>query len=149
MSLHVCVEDIPGVHMNNEVAAYIEWRAKFELERHAFSHGIKILNIEFNWLHIGIADEWLFRADAKTEVKMPNGHCFVPDCEELTAGQICDKHWKRLMIGMRRRYWNETEYGKERASDELKAAILDALEQTAELDKKVEKMNNLGHEDGE
>jgi hypothetical protein len=57
-----------------------------------------------------------------------NGKCLVPKCKELTAGQICDKHWRKLPQDLRKQYWSETDYGQKGLSDEFKASLLNALE---------------------
>lgn len=45
--------------------------------------------------------------------------CVVPGCDGLRSvshytrkvGLLCDKHWQRMPLGLRREWWRETEYG--------------------------------------
>ena len=41
------------------------------------------------------------------------------------------KHWFALPLVLRRRWWEETEYGKHEPSDELKAAVQDVIDRKA------------------
>ncbi len=38
------------------------------------------------------------------------------------------KHWFSLPLNLRKRWWDETEYGKREPSDELKQAVSEAIE---------------------
>jgi hypothetical protein len=37
------------------------------------------------------------------------------------------KHWFSLPLSLRKRWWDETEYGKREPSEELKRAVEDAI----------------------
>jgi hypothetical protein len=37
------------------------------------------------------------------------------------------RHWFRLPLALRKRWWEETEYGKKEPSEELKKAVHDAM----------------------
>ena len=49
----------------------------------------------------------------------------------MTAGEdftlVVREHWFKLPMKLRRRYWQETEYGRQPPSAELRQAIVEAL----------------------
>ena len=40
------------------------------------------------------------------------------------------RHWFHLPLALRKRWWEETDYGRKEASEELKQAIHDAMHPT-------------------
>jgi hypothetical protein len=44
------------------------------------------------------------------------------------------KHWFGLPLHLRKRWWDETEYGKKPPSEELKAAVQAAIEEKNRVD---------------
>jgi hypothetical protein len=44
------------------------------------------------------------------------------------------KHWFGLPLHLRKRWWDETEYGKKPPSEELKQAVKDAIEKKSHVD---------------
>jgi hypothetical protein len=45
--------------------------------------------------------------------------CIVKGCKDKSYRTICEKHWFSLPMGMRRRWWRETAYGKVPATAQL------------------------------
>jgi hypothetical protein len=52
----------------------------------------------------------------------------VPDNKVRLDDEMA-KHWFGLPLHLRKRWWDETEYGKKPPSDELKAAVQAAIEE--------------------
>lgn len=56
------------------------------------------------------------------------GQCLIPGCRHLADGHLCTDHWLALPMPVRRRWWAETEYGKNEPSEELRAALIEAID---------------------
>ena len=62
-----------------------------------------------------------------------NVKCLIPGCSQDTRlrsgklGQLCEPHWFRLPLELRKRFWLETDFNKRSVPAELKAAIVAAL----------------------
>jgi hypothetical protein len=54
--------------------------------------------------------------------------CLVPGCETKVYGNICTNHWFSLPMSIRERWWDETKWGKLNPSEDLKQAVIKALE---------------------
>lgn len=51
--------------------------------------------------------------------------CLMPNCQELTTTRLCHDHWFKLPIELRKRWWDETSYGKNAPDAALIKAIQD------------------------
>lgn len=45
--------------------------------------------------------------------------CLIEGCTNQTVYRICVDHWKKLNIELRRRWWQETQFGRELPGEEL------------------------------
>jgi hypothetical protein len=52
--------------------------------------------------------------------------CLVPGCNEPTTQKLCGQHWFKLPLALRRRWWDETDWGKKDPGVELMTAIVEA-----------------------
>ncbi len=47
----------------------------------------------------------------------------------MRLSEEMDKHWFKLPLALRKRWWEETDYGKKEPSEELKRVIDEAIKE--------------------
>lgn len=55
-------------------------------------------------------------------MKNPKAQCVIPGCQNM-GSVICSAHWFALDMKIRKRWWEETDYGKKQPSQELLEAM--------------------------
>ena len=59
--------------------------------------------------------------------KITRTQCNIPGCDRPAVSSLCVGHWRRLPLSLRMRYFEETDYGRRKPSQELLDETLQAL----------------------
>jgi hypothetical protein len=58
-------------------------------------------------------------------MKSAKHKCLVPGCDNLTTTRLCGYHWFGMPLELRRRWWDETTYGRDPPSEDLIKAVVE------------------------
>jgi hypothetical protein len=71
--------------------------------------------------------EQMRKSAARIWRKITHRQCSIPGCDKRATASLCEEHWRRLPLSLRLRYWEETDYGRRKPSQQLLDETLQAL----------------------